>query len=74
MADDNTVPLTPSDVVGAMQRRLREVHDYMNHVPHQINPNACREHLVQFFDHLDVLEAMQASVGKTQENGAEARA
>lgn len=73
MADDNTVPLTPSDVVGAMQRRLREIHDYLNNVPHQINPQACRAHLAPMFDQLDVLEAMQASVGQ-QENGAEARA
>lgn len=61
MADD-TIPLTPSDLVGAMQRRLVELHSYLTHPPHAISVDGCKDHLAPVWTMLDKLAEMQAAI------------
>lgn len=74
--DDNNVNLTPSDVAGAVQRRLNEVVAYLNGPPLAIDTVLARNHLIGAIDLLDALQGMQSAVQaqSTAANGNDAEA
>ena len=71
------INLTPSDVVGAVQRALMELSAYMNRPALSIDVVACEAHLDHIYKMLRTLQDMQiqagAMAGAGNENGAEAR-
>ena len=71
---DNNVSLTPSDVVGAIQRRLLELGQYLNMPSLAINTDEARVHLEGAINLLDALRGMQMSIQAQQSvaNDAEA--
>jgi hypothetical protein len=75
MSDQKNITFNPSDVLGAVQRALTELHTYIAQPPQGVDVRACRAHLAHVFELLDVLETQQASMAASQggENG-EARA
>ena len=73
---DNNVSLTPSDVVGAVQRRLQELSAYLQGPSLAINTFEARSHLEGAIDLLDALHGMQLSIQAQQSvaNGNDADA
>ena len=63
---DNNVALTPSDVVGAIQRRLLELGQYLNMPSLAINTDEVRVHLEGAIDLVDALRGMQMSIQAQQ--------
>lgn len=72
MAD--TISPTPSDIVGAIQRALQELNQYLNQPSLAVDVNASREHLSRTLDLFDLLAQMQASMPQAAANGAAAEA
>ena len=72
MAD--SISLTPSDIVGAIQRGLTELHTYLQQPPASIEVGACVTHLGQMIERLETLAEMQGALRQHQAaNGAETR-
>ena len=75
MAD--SISLTPSDIVGAIQRGLTELHTYLQQPPASIDVGACVTHLGQMIERLETLAEMQGVLRQHQAaangNGAETR-
>lgn len=58
-------PLTPSNVVGMVQRSLMEIHTYLNtNGPLTINTAEVRALMTTMMDHLEVLGHMQKIIAE----------
>ena len=68
MAD--TISPTPSDIVGAIQRGLSELNQYLNQPSLAVDVNASVEHLSRLLGMFDLLAQMQASMPQPAANGA----
>lgn len=55
-------PSTPSDICGALQRGLSEVHAYLGNNAMQISAELVRDHLERMIRMVDVLGAMQNEI------------
>jgi len=68
MSNDTTnaqpITLTPSDLLGVIQRNLRELDAYLAQAPMGVNVGMCKEHLGRAFMFLDSFEQMQAAILK----------
>ena len=76
MAD--SISLTPSDILGAIQRGLRELDVYLQQPVIAVDVGASVTHLNQMIERLGVLAEMQGAMRKSQaaanSNGTDARA
>lgn len=77
---DKAINITPSDIVGAIQRQLQELLVYLNQSALQIDTNACLAHLDRTEEFLRSLQdaqlklaAAQNTQGAVKGNGKEAR-
>ena len=73
MAEGNTISPSPSDIVGAIQRGLQELNQYLNQPSLAVDVNASVEHLSRLLAMFDLLAQMQASMPQGA-NGAAAEA
>ena len=72
MADDS-ITLTPSDIVGIVQQGLKEISVYLNNAPpHQVDSGTCADHLDRL-KHF-ILKIQPMHVGNGAASGKEARA
>lgn len=75
---DNSITLTPSDVIGAVQRGLAELGAYLNQPAMAISVPESLAHLSRVGDLLSALEGMQdqlrAAYAAQNGNGADAEA
>lgn len=61
---NTTVDLNPSDIAGAVQRGLSELHAYMQQPAHAIDVQASQAHLVRLDALLQTLSDMQRAYAR----------
>lgn len=72
MSNENTpqpITLSPSDLLGVIQRNLRELDAYLAQAPMGVNAQLCKEHLGRAYGFLESFEQMQAAI-VAQQGGA----
>ncbi len=67
MSEDHTVTLTPSDVLGMVQRALTDMHGYLGQHPMQVDVNQCFAHMDAMKQRLATLQAMQQTIMQAQQ-------
>ncbi len=68
------IPLTPSNVIGIIQRDCLDLSLYLNQDPLAVSPEGMKRHLSSMYAWVEQLEAMQAALAGADKPGAEARA
>jgi len=61
---ESNISLTPSDVVGAVQRACAELGSYLQSPALSIDVPACHAHLSRMAEMLSALDAMQSSIAQ----------
>lgn len=63
MSNDVPITLTPSDIIGAVQRGLAELQVYLNSPAQEINVSMCVAHMERLGGLLMRMEPMQQTSG-----------